>query len=324
MNEISNLPKLDLKDKKILIELDRDARQTNSEIAKIVGLNKNTVNYKINRMIEEKIITGYWTVIDNSKLGYFIIRVYIKFFNSDDTQENKIVDFLKKHDQIGVVAEIETPYDLAFMFFAKNIYDWDEFWTDFKKRFRQNFWQEKVAIFSKVYYYARNYLQEKNISIVRPCQTIGGKDTTEFDELDISILKLLDKNARIPLIEIAQKTNTPERTIAFRIKQLEKKKVIQGYRVQLNLEKIGYEYYKINFLLNDSSNYDQLFSYCQNNKNIIYIDKTVGELDFEIDIEVKNRQELINLINEIKSKFSIRDTEILNFKEYLKLESLPK
>ena len=67
--------KLDLKDRKILYELDSNARQSNSGIAKKVGLNKNTVNYKINRMTEEGIITGYYTVVDSSRLGYFSIRV---------------------------------------------------------------------------------------------------------------------------------------------------------------------------------------------------------------------------------------------------------
>lgn len=319
-----DLPKLDLKDRKILVELDRNARQTNSEIAKKVGVNKNTVNYKISRMVDEGIISGYWTVIDNAKVGYFIVRVYLKFFNSNEKQEKSMVNFLTEHKMIGVVADIDTTYDLAFMFFAKTIYDWDEFWTDFKKKFRKNFWNEKVHVFTKVSYYTRDYLKEKKDNFPREFQTMGGRGTVDCDDLDIKILKLLDKNARIPLIEIADKLKTPERTVAFRIKNLEKKKVIQGYRVNLNLDKIGYEYYKLNFILNDSSNYDELFSFCQNHKNVIYIDKTADELDFEIDVEVKNRQELLSLINEIKSKFDVRDTEILNFKLYLKLESLPQ
>lgn len=321
---MTDLPKLDLKDRKILVELDRNARQTNSEIAKKVGVNKNTVNYKISRMVDEGIISGYWTVIDNAKVGYFFVRVYLKFFNSNEKNEKAIVNFLTEHKMIGVVADIDTTYDLAFMFFAKTIYDWDEFWTVFKKKFRKHFWNEKVHIFTKVFYYTRDYLKENKDNLTREFQTMGGRETVACDELDLKILKLLDKNARIPLIEIADKLKTPERTIAFRIKNLEKKKVIQGYRVNLNLDKIGYEYYKLNFILNDSSNYDELFSFCQNHKNVIYIDKTADELDFEIDVEVKNRQELLSLINEIKSKFDVRDTEILNFRTYLKLESLPQ
>ena len=320
---MADLPKLDLKDKKILIELDRNARQTNSEIAKKVGLNKNTVNYKISRFIERGIVSGYWTVIDNSKLGYFIIRVYLKFFNSNKNNEKKMKDFLVAHKMIGVVAEIDAPYDLVFMFFAKTIYDWEDFWSDFKKKFRKYFWEEKVHIFSKVYYYEREYLHEKINNASRIFQTIGGRDNINYDELDLKILKLLDKNARIPLIDIADKLKTPERTIAFRIKGLEKKKIIQGYRAKISLDKLGYEYYKLNFIMNDNSNYDELFSFCQNHKNVIYIDQTVDELDFEIDVEVKGRQELLNLINEIKEKFNVRQVEILNFRNYIKLESLP-
>ena len=67
---------LDLKARKILLELDRNARQSNSEIAKKVRLNKNTVNYKINSLIDDKVILGYYATIDSARLGYFSFRVY--------------------------------------------------------------------------------------------------------------------------------------------------------------------------------------------------------------------------------------------------------
>ncbi|MBT4825065.1 winged helix-turn-helix transcriptional regulator, partial [Candidatus Woesearchaeota archaeon] len=41
--------KLTLKDKRILKELDLDARQSNSKIAKKTRLSKNIVNYRIKR-----------------------------------------------------------------------------------------------------------------------------------------------------------------------------------------------------------------------------------------------------------------------------------
>ncbi len=79
--------KLDLKDKKILYELDKNARASISDIGRAVRLNKNTVNYKIKRLEEQKVILSYYTVIDNSKLGYLTsFRCYSKFFN---TPQNK-------------------------------------------------------------------------------------------------------------------------------------------------------------------------------------------------------------------------------------------
>ena len=60
--------KLDIKDKKILYELDMDARQSISSIAKRVGLSKEVVNYRIRRMEKEGLIDGYYAIIEYSKL----------------------------------------------------------------------------------------------------------------------------------------------------------------------------------------------------------------------------------------------------------------
>lgn len=316
--------KLDLKDRKILFELDKNSRQSNSEIAKKVGLNKNTVNYKINRMTQEGVIKGYYSVIDSSKLGYFSIRIYLKFFNTNQEDEKKMIEWLNNQKIVGVLAKIETIYDLVIMCWVKNIYEFEDFLQEFKKKFRKHFWQEKVHIFSKVLHFKRKYLLSQKKEYDEEPETIGGKEISDFDELDLKILRLLAKNARMPLIDISSKLKTPERTIAFRIKQLEKKKIIQGYRINLELQKIGFEYYKLNFILNDFSKYEELENFCKIHENVIYIDKTLEELDFEIDVEIKNKQELLKLISEIKEKFSVRNVDILEFKEYIKLESIPQ
>ena len=97
-----------------------------------------------------------------------------------------------------------------------------------------------------------------------------------------------------------------------------------GKLLELNLEKIGYEYYKLNFILDDFSKNQELENFCKGNEKIIFIDETLDELDFEIDVEVKNKKELVDLIEKIKEKFSVRDLEILTFEKYLKLESIPQ
>jgi DNA-binding Lrp family transcriptional regulator len=315
--------KLDLKDRKILFELDTNARQTNSQIARKVGLNKNTVNYKINRMTKEGIIAGYYSVIDSSRVGYFSVRVYAKFLNTTEVEEKRILDWLGNNKQVGVVNKIETIYDFGFMAYVRSIYEWEEVWNEFKRKFRKYFWQEQVDIFSKVHHYKRKYLLGKKD---KPSnfETIGGKETEKVDDTDLKILSLLARDARISLVDLSFKLKTPVRTLASRIKNLEKKKVIQGYRLGLNLNKIGYEYYKLNFKLNNCSNYRELFAFSENHINVIYIDQTLGDFDFEIDVEVKNRLELLELINHIKANFEVREVEILFFKEYLKLETIPR
>jgi DNA-binding Lrp family transcriptional regulator len=313
---------LDLKDRKILFELDRDARQSISQIAKKVQLNKNTVNYKIKSLEKEGIISGYYAVIDNSKLGYFSFRVYLKFFNTTAEQEEEMINWLKNNKLVGVTNKIETVYDAGFMIWVKTIYEFDDFWLEFKKKFRKYFWNEKVHVFSKVWHFKRKYLLGERKYGEE--EFVGSNEIAEYDELDMKILRMLSKNTKMPIIDMADILKAPERTIAFRIRQLEQKKIILSYRANINLEKIGYEYYKVNMILNDFDKYDEFLDFSKSHPNIIYIDRTLSELDFEIDVEIKNRQELMKLLNEIKHKFDVRDIEILTFKEYYKLELLPQ
>ncbi|MBS3149557.1 Lrp/AsnC family transcriptional regulator, partial [Candidatus Woesearchaeota archaeon] len=125
---------MDLKDRKLLYELDRNARQSNSEIGKKIRLNKNTINYKIKKLEENKVILGYYTVIDNSKLGYFSFRSYLKFFNTTIEKEEEIINWLKNDQRVGVLARIETVYDFVLMIWVKDVYEFDKFWFEFKKR----------------------------------------------------------------------------------------------------------------------------------------------------------------------------------------------
>jgi Lrp/AsnC family leucine-responsive transcriptional regulator len=313
--------KLDLKDRKILAELDRNSRQSNSEISRKVRLNKNTVNYKIKRMEDDGLILGYYSIIDYSRLGFLGFRVYVNFFNSAPENETEIISWLKENKKVGVVTRVETSYDFAFITWVRSFNEFDEFWLEFKKKFRSFFWKERVYPMVSVHYLKRKYLVEaKNYSY----EVTGNSEKEDYDELDFKILRILSKNARANILDLAEKLKTPERTIAFRIKQLEKKKIIQGYVVNLNLSKMGYEYYKLNCVLNSMENYDSLFRFSLEHPNVTYINRTLSELDLEIDIEVKNRQEMLSLIKKLKEKFNIREIEIAPYKEYYKIELMPE
>ena len=68
-NTGKSMEKLDLKDRKILYQLDLNCRQSNTQIGKKVGLSKEVVNYRIKRMQDFGIINNFWTAINSLKLG---------------------------------------------------------------------------------------------------------------------------------------------------------------------------------------------------------------------------------------------------------------
>jgi len=84
---------LDLKDRKILYELDLDSRQSFRSIGKKVGLSKDTVASRIKSLVEEGIIQNFYAVIDAYKLGYISIRFYLTFQYTNPEIEKEIIDY---------------------------------------------------------------------------------------------------------------------------------------------------------------------------------------------------------------------------------------
>jgi len=92
----NTLEKLDLKDRKILHQLDLNCRQSNTQIGKKIGLKKDVVGYRIKRMEEGGVIKGYWTNIDSYKFGYEVYRYYIVFQNGYMGFEKQMIDYFVK------------------------------------------------------------------------------------------------------------------------------------------------------------------------------------------------------------------------------------
>ena len=78
---------LDKLDQKLLLELYKDARQSNAQIGKTLLCSKEVIQYRLKRLEENGIITKYIPIINFSRLGYTIYRLQIKF----TTKNQKII-----------------------------------------------------------------------------------------------------------------------------------------------------------------------------------------------------------------------------------------
>jgi len=61
----------------------------------------------------------------------------------------------------------------------------------------------------------------------------------KLDDKDVKIIRALQKNAREPLKKLSRKTRISISTLHDRIKRLEKEGVIEGYRLELDPDKVG-------------------------------------------------------------------------------------
>ena len=67
-----------------------------------------------------------------------------------------------------------------------------------------------------------------------------GKNVPEIDETSWRILEELQKNARIPFRQLAEKIGLSPTATIERVKRLEEEGVITGYHAEVNPERLGY------------------------------------------------------------------------------------
>lgn len=318
--------KLDLKDRKILYELDNNSRQTFHQIAKKVRLSKDSVIYRINKLQEQGIIKQFHTVIDTGKLGFISFRLYLKLQNTTPEKEKEIIEFLKAQKIITWLISIDGEYNLGFWILTKSTKEMSQLWKSILGKYNDYIEKRWLTIFTKVSYFPRIYLLEKEHNTEEHV-FITEAEETKLDKLDLNILSLLSHNARIPILEISEKLKVTPKTITSRIKQLEEKKVIIAHRTIFDLEKLGYQHFKVHFNLHNTTKEkeEQFRFFIKQHPNIIFDNEVLGGDDIEIEVQVKSLQDLRAILNQIKKQFSsiIRNYKYMLFYQEHKFVFFP-
>lgn len=307
---------LDLKDRKILYELDLDAKQSSTKIAKKVGLSKDAVNYRINKFKKEGIIKQFYTVLNTPQLGFMHFNTLFRFRNITKKIKKDFIDFCQKHDKIIWCVSCYGAWDFGVSFLAKNLNEYNHFIREILNNFGENIHEKSMSMMVDSPTYTREYLinnkQGKEFQY-----NLSGKST--IDKTEHNILSLISQRADLTVIQIANKLKLTSDIVRYRIKQLEKQGIIQGFRIALNFEKIGYLYYKLLFnLKNLTIEREREFrEYCKITPNIVQFIKYLGNWEIQIEIEVPSEESLFEIIEHLRNNFNdiIKTYEILRLKE---------
>ncbi len=294
--------KVDDIDRMILFELDKNSRRSAKEISKILKLNKDTVAYRIKQLEKNGIIKGHYTVIDYSKVGLLLFRIYLKFQNTTLEVEKEIINYLVSLNNTLTVYRTEGDWDLAIGFLVGNHEEFMLVHDKLKEKYKKYIHSERVSFFAELIHMARNYLVNEDLRSDDVIIT-GKLGKAKYDETDVKILKIVAGHAKTSLLELANKLKLTSMAVSHRIKQLEKKKIILEYRALIDSVKLGYAYYKVDLDLEDITKLKQVREFARHHPNIIFEDRTIGGSDFEFDAELKNYEEFYKLMEEIKKKF---------------------
>lgn len=318
--------KLDLKDRKIIYQLDINSQQTNSEIAKKVGLSKQVVGFRISRIMKHQLLLNFYTVIDISRLGFTVHKNFLRLQNLDSKKEQELISWLKNHRNVVWVASCEGMFDLAFGTWATNVEFLNKTLTELNTQFGDYINERQIATILKGEYFTRDYLTSAKTELRKSFfGSIPSK--VKMDEKDWQILKLISSNPRTPFTEIAKQINLSADAIAKRIRNLEESGVTRHYNIIPNESKWPYLHHKILISLKNitEKKKNTLKEHCRSHPNIVYVVDALGPWDFEIDTESESPEKFRSIMMEIKTNFSdiIKDYSILHIYQVHKYNFCP-
>ncbi len=317
---------IDEKDRKILAELDKNARQSDSEIAKKVRISKQVANYRIQLLIKKGIISNFYTITNTSILGLNSYYVFLQLEKINKEKEIKLLERLSSLDYTGWVVNSLGRWELVLLVFAESINTFDKQLNEITNICGEHLHEYNFTTLVSSEHMGYKFI--KKTESIEEVEQIEKLKEIKLSKTDRKILKNISQNARAPITEISEQIKIPIHTVNYHLKNLIKEKIITGFKPKININKLGYQWHLllIQFQKLTKKRKDDFLNFCKNNKKVYYITNTVGLYNLMLDIHIKDIGELKELLLEIKENFSdiIKLYESITIFDEYKIDYFPE
>ncbi|NOZ80730.1 MAG: winged helix-turn-helix transcriptional regulator [DPANN group archaeon] len=294
--------KLDLTDRKILAELDKNCRIPNSLLARKVNKSREAVKYRIQQLVKKGVVEQFITSINPNKLGYFMFKVYLKLENIPEERE-RFFGEMRQSKNIYWYGIADGAFDCVFAVLSKSITGYFEEIQSFLAKWKHLIISKVLGTMVDTQQYNKKFFTGDTDGTI----AIFGGDVVDnaVDELDYGILNILANDARIPLAELARKVKSSRDIVRGRMKRLEDKKIILSYRIAVDFNKLGLEFFKAIIYFRDLSRKDEqaMFEWMRTNPHSIYYIRSLAPWEAELEFAVRSYQHFNRIINDLRKQF---------------------
>jgi Lrp/AsnC family leucine-responsive transcriptional regulator len=310
------MAQLDSKDLKILYELDRNARQSNSEIGRKTRLSKEVVKYRTDRMMGDGPIVRFCTLTNYFKLGITKHKLYLRLTGVDRKKLEEIGEYFVSHEKTEWVVTCTGRWDMIVGFLVRNINEFDDEVQKMMNRFGSHVQEKAMTTTLYLAHHIREFLrrsreQEKRKVVYHTSADKSG----HVDGTDLKIIRMLTNNGRMPVTELAKRLQTTSKVVKYRMRRMEKDNIILGYKVHLDPRSMGKVFCKAIVYLRptDMKRLDELVRYCSSIPEAVWPQRVMGAWDFEIDFEIESYDRFQDVMFGLKERFS----DIVQFHEFV-------
>ncbi len=289
---------LDDVDKQLLFEMSLDGRIGLTELAHKVNMSKQSIAYRLSRLKKEKIIKRVYAITNVYRLGKTHFRVYLKLQNINEETERAFKEFLIHHPKISWVVYLDGDFDILFVVWADNIIDFEKVYDEAVSRFGSIILEKHFSVATRIEYLPYYYLRPPSPIKAEPWIFGACFECSELDDLDKQLLTHLNRTGRSGISELSRDLKVSPQKVRTRLKRLEDLKVVIGYTVKLDHQRLGFVYRKVLLRLNNTSStyLETLSHFLKDQPSVIFLLKTLGTYDFEFELMTYSSDEFYNLL----------------------------
>ena len=227
------------------------------------------------------------------------------------------------YKKISTVGTVRGLYDLIVVFWVDDAAEFYDFWKKTLVKYGNYFAERFFSLYIQGNGYPSSFLLYDKSDTVEDVKVdrFGITSRVKIDEIDYMLLNEIALNARISLVELADKIGCSSQNVIYRINKLQKSGLIQSFRISINFSELGYQEYKVNIFLKNHEKRMNIVKYLEKTPFIRYFSASLGLCDLEFQFIVRDADHMTDIIESINDEFpdSIRNynyySDIIAYKE---------
>lgn len=291
----------DLKDRKILVELDKNARQSFSEIGEKIKMSPQLVRFRVNRMVEEGIIKGFVTFVNLEKLGNKIFNMCIQLKHMPEDREHELIERLKQVPHINWLCSTNGRYDLIIGVNAADMHQFQFIFSQITSIFEHEIIDDGMFFCMDSWQMPYPLVKGQEKPLDTPEVGVKLHPIVKLQPIDYHIIQELAGNARITSHDIAKKHKADIHTVTQHIDSLIKNKIIMAFKPLIDMTKLGYQWHLVLFKLKyvDPHTRQQFMEFLKTLPQTFFVVHGFGNWDMQAEFYCKDDHDYNQVMNTI-------------------------
>jgi Lrp/AsnC family leucine-responsive transcriptional regulator len=308
-------------DLELLAELSLNGRESLTLLAQKLGLSKQRLSYRLRALQRRGVLTGFFAIPNIFRLGFDHFRVFVRFQRLTDGGEKELLDHLLTRSDVSWLTQLDGDFDLEFVVWAQGVPAFEAAYDDILGQFGPLFQEKYFSLATRIEFRPWRFLAADAVAAAEGVVLESRPGPIAIDALDRRLLAELSRNGRLSLAALAARCRISAAAAAQRLRALRRSGAVAGFGAKIDHVLLDRVYRNVFLRLEQPAGapLDRLCSWLRARPEVIFLVKTVGGYDLEVELMTGPGGEFLAFMRRLRTEFA---AEIAAFRSVIVLREL--